>query len=1030
MNAPARLPGIAVEPLPRDRAPALPPMDVAGFAGFAARGPCHRAIAVDSVASFAALFGGEVTLAAGRDGQADATSRLAGAVRGFFANGGRKCWVVRLARTEASEAQWEIETGRAPDQTNLAEAGLFPLPGVLQRLPWQAGGESSRLRPAWLSAASLGSWSDGLGVAVRIKVQPFALANCAALPGTPDNGAAGLSSAQIDAYRALHAGVEFSDPGGLAAGDLVEFSSVDGSTRRFARVIRLFTGKWQALWCGAFAPAGDADSEVVGQCQFVGHPALHDATFNARLGRITLAAKPEPPPPIGSWIQFAANGNVVFLHVDRIVENTIFGEANSEVVGKCQFVGHPARPDATFNAKLGRITLAAKPERPPPIGSWVQFAASGNAIFLRADRIGENTIFGEAWRQVPNHVPGQHYSARKVAFDCRTALDGQTRQLDAIGAGFVGSGGPSSLISDDAWFAPRERRRAVERFALCLRGRDRAKLGNAGLPDQSAAAFAAAAARFGTLDFTAADRELLRACWLPLGCGTAFGTSAQALPSARRSLQRDGLSNFDEALFIDPAFVALSTQQVGAALAQHRDVAERQLFGIHALLDTPDTAFGLPTILAAPDMAQPGWELDVVGGLPRAQPLDPGNPISWHSHTGGCLPQRGLPKLDAPDFARFLDCGTRLLAAPDLSGPVTPVHSGEFTLRWTGGEPGVPVELEQSSSPDFAASARIYQGTDAQYALSGLGQGAWYFRLRCADGSNVSAWSVHAVVVRPSDYAVLPGINFWLVRLQLALLRAAAGSLDNVALLSLPKGLRAREAAAQTRLLSELAPDFARPDKLGPQEGRTLSYGAVYHGWLLYRAAPGGRDALLAAPPEGCIAGQMAELARSQGAWIAPANRAFADCAGVDPLFAPQDRLALQEARINALAPIVRGFAAGDAMTLSQELEWGQLNVRRLMIFLRLVALRRGEPLVFESNGDTLRRALERDFSQMLGEMQLRGAFAGGKQGWRLAIQTSQADRDNGRIVAEIGVAPSQPLRFLTFRLVQQGARLTLAEAA
>ena len=961
MNAPARLPGIAVEPLPRDRAPALPPMDVAGFAGFAARGPCHRAIAVDSVASFAALFGGEMTLAAGRDGQADATSRLAGAVRGFFANGGRKCWVVRLARTEASEAQWEIETGRAPDQTNLADAGLFPLPGVLQRLPWQAGGESSRLRPAWLSAASLGSWSNGLGVAVRIKVQPFALANCAALPGAPDNGAAGLSSAQIDAYRALHAGVEFSDLGGLAVGDLIEFASVDASTRRFARLIRLFTGKWQALWCGAFAPAGDTDSELV---------------------------------------------------------------------GKCQFVGHPARPDATFNAKLGRITLAAKPERPPPIGSWVQFAASGNAIFLRADRIGENTIFGEAWRQVPNHVPGQHYSARKVAFDCRTALDGQTRQLDAIGAGFVGSGGPSSLISDDAWFAPRERRRAVERFALCLRGRDRAKLGNAGLPDQSAAAFAAAAARFGTLDFTAADRELLRACWLPLGCGTAFGSSAQALPSARRSLQRDGLSNFDEALFIDPAFVALSTQQVGAALAQHRDVAERQLFGIHALLDTPDTAFGLPTILAAPDMAQPGWELDVVGGLPRAQPLDPGNPISWHSHTGGCLPQRGLPKLDAPDFARFLDCGTRLLAAPDLSGPVTPVHSGEFTLRWTGGEPGVPVELEQSSSPDFAASARIYHGSDAQYALSGLGQGAWYFRLRCADGSNVSAWSVHAVVVRPSDYAVLPGINFWLVRLQLALLRAAAGSLDNVALLSLPKGLRAREAAAQTRLLSELAPDFARPDKLGPQEGRTLSYGAVYHGWLLYRAAPGGRDALLAAPPEGCIAGQMAELARSQGAWIAPANRAFADCAGVDPLFAPQDRLALQEARINALAPIVRGFAAGDAMTLSQELEWGQLNVRRLMIFLRLVALRRGEPLVFESNGDTLRRALERDFSQMLGEMQLRGAFAGGKQGWRLAIQTSQADRDNGRIVAEIGVAPSQPLRFLTFRLVQQGARLTLAEAA
>jgi hypothetical protein len=936
-------------------------MDVVGFAGFAARGPCHRAIAVDSAASFAGLFGGEVPLATGRDGTNAAVSRLAGTVRGFFANGGRKCWVVRLARTAASEAQWEVETGRVPDQTNLAEAGKFPLPGVLQRLPWQAGGETSRLRPAWLSAASLGSWSDGLSVAVRIRSLPFALANCTALPGAPDSGAAGPSSAQLDAYRALHSGVEFSDPGGLAAGDLIEFSSVDGAIRRFARLVRLFSGKWQALWCGAFAPAGDTDSELV---------------------------------------------------------------------GKCQFVGHPARHEATFNAKLGRITLAAKPGRPVPASSWVQFAASGNAVFLRADRIGENTIFGEAWRQVPNHVPGQHYSARKVVFDCRASLGGETRQLDGVGAGFVGTDGPSGMVSDDAWFAPRERRRAVDRFPLCLRQRDRAKLGDAGLPEQSAAAFAVAAARFGTLDFTAADRELLRACWLPLGCRTAFGAGAQVLPSARRSLQRDGLSNFDEALFIDPAFADLATQQVSAALAQHRDVAERQLFGFHALLDTPDTAFGLPTILAAPDMAQPGWELDLVGGMPGAQPLDPEDPISWHGHTGGCQPQRGLPRLAAPDLARFLDCGTRLLVAPDLSGPVTPVHAGEFTLRWTGGEPGVPVELEQSSSPDFAAAARIYHGSDGQYALSGLGRGAWYFRLRSTDGSNVSAWSVHAVVVRPSDYAVLPGISFWLVRLQLALLRAAAGSLDNVALLSLPEGLRADQAAKQVRLLGELAPDFARPDRLGPQEGRTLSYGASYHGWLLYHKAAGGHDALLAAPPEGCVAGQMAQLARSQGAWIAPANRALTDCVGIAPRFAPDDRLVLQQARINALAPIVRGFAAADAMTLSPEAEWGQLGVRRLMIFLRLVALRRGEPLVFESNGDMLRRALEREFGQMLDDFQRRGAFAGGRQGWRLAVQTTQADRDNGRIVAEIGVAPSQPLRFLTFRLIQQGARLTLAEAA
>lgn len=961
MNARLRLPGITVEPLVQAAAPGLPPMDVAGFAGFAERGPCHRAIAIDSVASFTALFGNEVPLATGHGGGVPAVSRLAGAVRGFFANGGRKCWVVRLARTAASEAQWQADTGRAANETDLAEAGQFALPGVLQRLPWQAEGGSSRLRPAWLAASSVGSWADRMAVQVRITPTPFSLTGCAALPGAPDSGAAGMSAAQLQDFRTLHSGVQFDDPGNLAAGDLIEFSNPAGTTRRFAVAVRRVAGKWHALWVAAFAPVTGDDEEKPGECQFVGSPMRHAATFN------------------------------------------------------------PA---------FGRLTLAAKPEQMPPPGSWVQVALGGGGLFLKADQIGETAITGPVWRQLPHHVPGASFSARRIGFDLRTALGAETRQMTGLMAGLSGVGGPAALVSDDVWYAPRERRRAQPRFALCLRARDRARLGAAGDPDGTAEAFAAAAARMGTRDFTAADRERLRACWLPLGCAEAFAEPGRALPSPRRALQRDGLSQFDTALFIDPAFTALATDQVAAAITRHRDVAERQLFGIHALLDTPDTGFGTPTILAAPDMAQPGWELDVVGGMPHAAPRDREAPATWRTHAGGCLPRCGQPPLTRPDFARFLDSDTKLLATPDLSGPVTPVSTGSFTLRWTGGEPGVPVELELSAAPDFATSAVIYTGTDPQYAVGGLGEGGWYFRLRSNDGTNVSPWSVHAVLVRPSEYAALPGVNPLLPVLQLALLRTAAGSLDNVALLPMPEGLRASEAAAQVRLLTDVAGDFARPERLGPNEVRTLSYGAIHYGWLLYRAGPDARGALVAGPAEGCVAGQMADLARNLGAWIAPANRAIADCAGVDPQFAPADRLTLQDARINALGPIVRGFAALDAMTLSPEPEWGQLGVRRLMIFLRLVALRRGEPLVFESNGDRLRRALEREFSQMLGDMQRRGAFASGPQGWRLAVQTTQADRDNGRIIAEIGVAPSQPLRFLTFRLVQQGARLTLAEAA
>jgi hypothetical protein len=53
-----RLPGLAFEIVAPSRPPGLPRMDVALFAGFAARGPCHRALTLDSAQAFADTFGG------------------------------------------------------------------------------------------------------------------------------------------------------------------------------------------------------------------------------------------------------------------------------------------------------------------------------------------------------------------------------------------------------------------------------------------------------------------------------------------------------------------------------------------------------------------------------------------------------------------------------------------------------------------------------------------------------------------------------------------------------------------------------------------------------------------------------------------------------------------------------------------------------------------------------------------------------------------------------------------------------------
>ena len=66
---------------------------VAGFAGLAPAGPVDRAVRIDSWEAFAAQFGDPCRP---QHGPFMPGAKLAHAVRGFFRNGGRACWVARV----------------------------------------------------------------------------------------------------------------------------------------------------------------------------------------------------------------------------------------------------------------------------------------------------------------------------------------------------------------------------------------------------------------------------------------------------------------------------------------------------------------------------------------------------------------------------------------------------------------------------------------------------------------------------------------------------------------------------------------------------------------------------------------------------------------------------------------------------------------------------------------------------------------------------------------------------------------------
>jgi len=122
-----RLPGILFESRPPPLPDTLPRMDVAVFVGFAASGPLHTPVVIDDVRQFSNLFGDDVALGWDGDRGQLVQGNLGPAVRSFFRNGGRRCWIVRVA--------------------GAAQTNHYPIPGLAR---WSDG----VLTPAFATARS------------------------------------------------------------------------------------------------------------------------------------------------------------------------------------------------------------------------------------------------------------------------------------------------------------------------------------------------------------------------------------------------------------------------------------------------------------------------------------------------------------------------------------------------------------------------------------------------------------------------------------------------------------------------------------------------------------------------------------------------------------------------------------------------------------------------------------------------------------------------------------------------------------
>ena len=356
--------------------------------------------------------------------------------------------------------------------------------------------------------------------------------------------------------------------------------------------------------------------------------------------------------------------------------------------------------------------------------------------------------------------------------------------------------------------------------------------------------------------------------------------------------------------------------------------------------------------------------------------------------------------------------------------------------------------VEMSPEPTFSLAELLYEGTDTQAETWKPQSGALFFRAASwlqekpgygDDGCppcivEESPWSTTLPFGTGSTqrWEMLSGAESdgSVTRdLHVSMLRFCAARSDCFAVLALPRHHREPEALAHAAWLTTVLGGIAEPGDVG---ARTLSFGALYHPWTVVRTSSAAAP-LRAIPPDGATTGVMAARANELGAWAAPANRPLAGVAILDPKLPESVRATFLGRRVNAVAPFPRGFMTWSEETLSPDPELRGVGVRRLLILLRRLALREGNTYVFEPNDNTFRRLVQRQFDALLADLYVRGAFAGAThaEGYRVVTDDTVNPRqsvDLGRLVVELRVAPSRPMAFLTVRLVQAGAGITVLE--
>lgn len=215
---------------------------------------------------------------------------------------------------------------------------------------------------------------------------------------------------------------------------------------------------------------------------------------------------------------------------------------------------------------------------------------------------------------------------------------------------------------------------------------------------------------------------------------------------------------------------------------------------------------------------------------------------------------------------------------------------------------------------------------------------------------------------------------------------------------------------------------YKTQDLIGYRNIIDSTYAAMYHPWIQVFDRSSNKSDYI--PPSGAVMGVYSRTDINRGVHKAPANE-IVFCTGLSVNYTKDEQDILNPEGINLIRALPgQGIRIWGARTASSNSAFKYVNVRRLFIFVEESIKQNTNWVVFEPNDTTLWQRVDLTISNFLDGLWRNGMLTGDSPASAYFVEIgpntmTKDDIMNGRLICNIGIAPSRPAEFVIFRVTQ-----------